>query len=75
MPIFHFNLADHKFEEDVEGTELASKEAARVEAITFAGSYLRDNPEVLWDGLKFKVQVTDEERKPLFVVSMEAIDC
>ena len=68
MPIFYFNLRDHTFEPDDEGTELSSVGEARAEAIKFAGNYLGDNPDILDDGATFKVQVTDAKRNPLFAV-------
>ena len=68
MPIFYFNLSDHTFEQDDEGTELSSVGEARAEAIKFAGNYLGDNPDMLDDGATFKVQVADANRNPLFAV-------
>jgi hypothetical protein len=72
MPIFHFNLDDHVREPDLEGTELPDAETARAEAVRFAGAYLRDNPGLIDDGQAFKVEVTDETGKSLFIVRIEA---
>lgn len=74
MPIFHFNLADHKFEPDDEGTELADADVARVQAVIFAGSYLRDNPGLIWDGQRFEVQVVDDGGAKVFTVAVETIN-
>jgi len=74
MPLFHFNLADHVREPDIEGTELCDIAAARVEAIVFAGEYLRDNPAIINDGRDFRVEVTDDGGMPLFTVRLEMIE-
>lgn len=72
MPIYHFNIADHVDDPDETGTELPDDEVARIEAVTFVGAYLRDNPRLVWDGERFCVVVTDEQDRRLFTVSVEA---
>lgn len=72
MPIFHFNLADHEYSPDESGTELASVDVARIEAVIFAGAYLRDHPELVWDGRRFEVQVTDDDGQRVFTIAVEA---
>jgi hypothetical protein len=72
MPRFHFNLADHRREPDLEGTECESVQAARIQAVIFAGAYLRDHPGLVWDGRRFSVEVTDEAGSPVFDVTIEA---
>jgi hypothetical protein len=74
MPLFHFNLADHVTDADVEGTELRDAAEARIEAIVFAGAYLRDNPDMVWDGHEFRVEVTDDTGAPVFTVVVRTID-
>ena len=74
MPLFHFNIADHIREPDTEGTELSSKDEARVQAIVFAGEYLRDNPRSIEDGHDFRIEVTDHAGTALFTVRIELID-
>ncbi len=71
MPVFHFNLANEEYSPDEEGTELDSIEAARVQAVVFAGSYLSHNPGLVWDGQRFEVQVTDENERMLFTITVE----
>jgi hypothetical protein len=60
MPRYFFNLDNHTLDEDHEGTILSDANEARVQAVVFAGDYLRDHPELVWDGSKFKVIVVDE---------------
>ena len=74
MPLFHFNLADHVRDPDLEGTELASTDEARVQAIIFAGEYLRDNPGLIDGGEVFRVEVTDDQSAALFAVQIEMIE-
>lgn len=74
MPLFHFNLADHVRDPDLEGTELGSAEEARIQAIIFAGEYLRDNPGLVEDGEVFRVEVTDAQSTALFTVQIELIE-
>ena len=68
MPIYHFNLADGSYESDPDGTMLADLATARLEAVAFAGSYLRDYPDIIWEGHKFRVEVTDHAGADLFAV-------
>ena len=72
MPTFYFNLHNHHDDDDVSGTELADLATARVEAVVFAGAYLKDNPDLLSDDQEFSVEVTDERRRPVFAVVMRA---
>ena len=74
MPIYHFNLANHECHPDVEGTELADADQARIQAVIFAGAYLKDNPGLIWDGRRFRVEVTDDADKKIFTVAVETID-
>ena len=48
MPRYFFDLADHENTSDLDGTELVNDDAARAQAVTFAGSYLRDHPELVF---------------------------
>ena len=74
MPRFFFHRTDGYFERDDEGVELESLHAARVEAVTFAGSSLAEEPEQIWNGQDFRVEVTDERGMLLFTVITLAID-
>ena len=74
MPRYFFNRSDGYFERDVEGTELKDVHAARIEAVTFAGASLKDDPAKVWTGQDFRVEVTDESGLILFTVIVLGID-
>ncbi len=74
MPRFFFHIEDHVHEIDEEGQELSGAAEARVQAIIFAGALLRDEPNLVWDGQRFEVRVTDEAGKPVTAVHVSAID-
>jgi hypothetical protein len=74
MPTYHFNLDNSHREPDTEGTELGNLDEARVQAVIFAGAHLRDHPELVWDGKRFSVDVTDDEHRILFSVLVETKD-
>lgn len=74
MPRYFFNTADGSRDRDVEGTELADLNAARKEAIQFTGAVLRDDPDRIWDGRDFRVDVSDENDTSLLIVITMAID-
>ena len=60
MPRYFFNIEDHVREPDEEGIDLAGPGEARIEAVVFAGAYLRDNPALLEGGQPFVVDVRDD---------------
>jgi predicted phosphodiesterase len=72
MPRYYFNSDNHQHDEDREGTDLANADEARAQAVIFAGDYLRDHPELVWDGSRFKVTVVDEARTVLLTVVVSA---
>jgi hypothetical protein len=72
VPRYYFDLADHDDDEDDVGVELENADAARVEAVVFAGDYLRDNPGLVWDGTRFSVRVRDEDGRRLYSVEVSA---
>lgn len=74
MPRFFFHTADGSRDRDTTGTELPDATAARVAAIRYAGDLLSDQPDVLWDGRDFRVEVTDEKSDLLFTIITLAVD-
>jgi len=74
MPRFFFHIDDHIHEIDEEGQELPSAAEARVQAIVYAGSLLRDEPDLVWDGQKLEIRVTDEAGRPVTAVQVSAVD-
>jgi hypothetical protein len=75
MPRFFFDLDDHNDSPDDEGIELPTADAARAEAVRFTGDYLRDHPEVAWDGGELRVRVRDEQGGIVFVIVTLAVGC
>lgn len=74
MPRYYFTLDDHEREVDEDGTELASAEEARTQAVMFASAWLRDHPDRIWEGADLKVEVSDEGGTLLFTVFAKGID-
>jgi hypothetical protein len=66
MPLYFFNVDNGQGPSrpeppDREGTDLASPQAAREEAIVLAGEMLRDLDGAFWRGGEWHLRVTDEE--------------
>lgn len=72
MPRYFFATANAHRDEDHEGVELSGAHDARIAAIVFAGEYLRDNPELIDDGQRFRVEVRDDAGAILLVVTIHA---
>lgn len=53
---------------DGEGTEMSNHGSVRKHAIVYAGQVMHGEPNVLWDGNDFNVQVTDEAGLLLFTL-------
>lgn len=75
MPLYYFDLDDHDAEPDPTGTDLTNDDAARVQAVVFAGEYLRDHPDLVWDGQEIRVVVRDADRRILMTVITLSADC
>ena len=71
---YFFNLAGAVHDPDNLGREIGSLSDARIEAVKFAGEYLRDRPEIIWLGEEFRIEVTDEERQILFTFIAVGVD-
>ena len=74
MARYFFSTANGARHADDEGLELPSIAAARVAAIQHAGAIMADEPDVLWDGQDFRVEVTDHEGMMLFTVIAITVD-
>jgi hypothetical protein len=68
MPRYHFNVQDGMQYPDTQGTALPNLEAARMEAVERIGALLRDNAESFWNGEKWNMTVTDENRMVMFTL-------
>ena len=74
MSRYYFHTADGTRDRDREGMECRDPHAARVEAIRYAGALMADQPDVLWDGHDFRVEVTDEDQRLVCTVIALAVD-
>lgn len=73
MPRFYFHIADTQVLPDEDGVELPDLAAARVEAISVAGSMLRDHAMEFWRTGEWRVIVTDEDHDILFTIACQAL--
>lgn len=74
MPRYFFNTADGHRDCDEEGVELPNGNAARAEAIRYAGAVMNNHPDVLWDGRDFRVEVVNEDKQLVCTVITVAVD-
>lgn len=74
MPRYHFHSADGARDVDQEGFELPDLAAARDQAVRYAGSVLKENPDEIWEKGHWRVEVTNKENALLFTVVTLAID-
>ncbi len=70
MPRFFFHSEDGVLDLDQTGTELADTSAARLEAMRFAGALLKDRPQALWEGSRWRMIVTSEDKTILFTIEV-----
>ena len=74
MPRYFFHRADGVFDPDQEGTEFPDLAAARIEAIRFAASSMLDDPQEVWKGHNFRIEVSDEAGMLLCTVVVLGLD-
>lgn len=74
MAHYYFNTADGGRERDKTGVHLRDDAAARKQAIRFAGEVMESEPDVLWDGREFRVEVMNAHNELLFTVITLAVD-
>lgn len=74
MPHYFFHTADGERHRDPSGVDLPDDAAARVEAIRFTGAIMADEPDVLWDGRDFRMEVVDAAQRLLFTIITLAVD-
>ena len=74
MPRYYFDIHDSFVIRDHEGTDLPSKIDARVEGVRFTAAYLKDSPNLVWDGHQLRVLVFDEDRALLTTIHVSADD-
>jgi hypothetical protein len=74
MPRFFFHVRDGQTYVDLQGTVLADIDAAKREAVRFAGHLLSDQPDTFWEGTEWVLRVTDEKDLTLFSLTFFASD-
>lgn len=72
MPRYFFHVTDGYATRDTEGTELPDIYTAQALAIRTSGEILRDMGARFWDGTEWKLEVTDEQGRVLFVLRFSA---
>ena len=74
MPRYFFHATGDVFGRDTEGLALPDRQAARREAIRYAGHVMADEPDIFQRRRDFRVEVTDEAGSLLFIVTVLALD-
>ncbi|MET0270915.1 MAG: hypothetical protein ABW173_10855 [Sphingomonas sp.] len=74
MQRYYFHTADGGRDHDRDGADLAGPDAARLEAIRYAGSVLTHEPGQLREGFDFRVDVTDTGGALLFSIVAFVVD-
>ena len=74
MPRYFFDIDNDARYIDEEGTELAGADDARIQAVIFAGDYLRENPGLVRDGGHLHVAVRDALGTILLTVAVTTSD-
>ena len=74
MPVYHFNVHDGLGIPDPDGTELADLRSARTEAVRLAGRLLMDQPEAVWDGSGWHLEVANDRGAILFRLDFMATE-
>lgn len=74
VPRYFFDVRDGECIPDKIGTVLADVTQARNQAARLAGELLSQNPDVFWDDDAWVVEVSDETRLVLFVLTISAQD-
>jgi hypothetical protein len=72
MPRYFFHIHNGTDTWDVEGVELSGLAEARNEAITSAGEMIRHRGSVVWSGVEWRMQVTDETGRTVFTLHFSA---
>jgi hypothetical protein len=66
---YYFHVRDGRTSIDNEGTEFASLEDARVDAVRLAGAMLTDHAPIFWNEHDWELQVTDAANLTVFTLS------
>jgi len=69
MPLYYFDTVAGVHEQDGCGVTLPNDDAARLEAIRFVGASLADRPTDLTGTGVFRVEVRNDRRELLFMIT------
>jgi hypothetical protein len=72
MPRYFFHTEDGRRLADAEGSELADDRTARNEAVAVLGQMMMEDPAGFWADKVFRLTVTDEGGRTLFVLDVSA---
>ena len=72
MPRYFFHVLDGYSTRDTDGTELPDIYAAQHMAIRTSGEILRDMGAKFWDGTEWRLEVSDDRGRVLFVLRFSA---
>lgn len=72
MSRFFFHVRDGADYVDLQGTELPDLDAARHEAVRFAGTLLIEKPDTFWAAGEWTMRVTDHRDLTLFQLTFFA---
>ena len=72
MPRYFFDIRDGEDLTDLDGSEHADLNAARLEAIRYSGEVLREMPERFWNAEEWIMTVSDANRVGLFTLKFLA---
>jgi hypothetical protein len=72
MPRYYFNVYDGTSSVDDDGAELQDDEAAWQQATTTAGELFKDVDGKFRPDQEWTLEVTDERRKPIYVINISS---
>jgi len=72
MPRYFFDIRDGEYIPDHVGCEFVDLEAARIHAVVRSADLLKANPSKFWDGEEWQLEVRDEARLILFILTFMA---
>ena len=74
MPRFYFDIHDGVAQPDPDGLEMQDKDEAWAEAVRCCGEMLKDLNGQLQPGSEWRMDVTDEGRRPVFTLRFLATE-
>ena len=72
MPRYFFDIRDGDYFPDFVGAEFADLEQARLHSVILSTELLSENPSRFWDGEEWQLEVRDEARLILFILTFMA---